>query len=172
MREWSQSRGDESAVGWGERSRVIKRVDTLVAMHAESALMESVVVGDPDPEIAALEATMRSAQLNGDTDALDQLIDEDLLFTGPDGTVGTKAQDLDAHRSGVVRFRSHQPEELRIRRLGDDVAIANLRARLSVEVAGKLVSGTFRYTRIWARGRAGQWRVVGGHVSELSESPA
>lgn len=118
-----------------------------------------------DQEIAECERQLRSAQLAADIAALDRLIADELLFTGPDGQLATKAQDLDAHRSGLVRFREHEPEELRIRHVGANVAIVALRARLAVEVAGTLVRGTYRYTRIWAREDGAPWRVVGGHVS-------
>jgi hypothetical protein len=120
----------------------------------------------PDREIASLEAQLRQAQLDADVDTLDALISERLLFTGPDGQLATKAQDLDAHRSGLVRFREHVPEDLRARRVGDDVAITALKARLVVEVAGEIHRGTFRYTRVWAR-EGGAWRIVGGHVSAV-----
>ena len=130
--------------------------------------LEAVLVGAGDAEIVALEAALRAAQLAADVPALARLISDDLLFTGPDGQLGTKAQDLEAHESGVVRFRSHVPEELRIRRVGADVVVTALRARLDVEVAGTVVRGTYRYTRVWAREGDGQWRVVGGHVSEVA----
>ena len=119
-----------------------------------------------DSEIPALEAKLRQAQLDADVATLDALISENLLFTGPDGQLATKAQDLEAHRSGVVRFREHEPEDLQVRRIGDDVAIAALRTRLAVEVAGEVHRGTFRYTRVWAR-EDGGWRVAGGHVSRV-----
>src|SRR5688572_30586407 len=128
------------------------------------ARVRNVLVGPDDAEIVALEADIRRAQLDADAGALDRLISEDLLFTGPDGQLGTKAQDLAAHRSGVVRIREHEPLELRIRRIGSNVAIVALRARMAVEVNGSMVRGTFRYTRIWAR-EDGTWRVAGGHVA-------
>ena len=129
--------------------------------------MNTAFVGAPDAEIVALEARLRAAQLSADVAALDELIDDVLLFTGPDGQLGTKAQDLAAHGSGAVRFREHEPEELRVRRIGRDVAVVALRARLAVEVAGRLVRGTYRYTRVWSHGKDGAWRVAGGHVSEV-----
>jgi len=135
--------------------------------HADVAIMEVALIGDPDPEIVAIEAQLRSAQLSADTNTLDQLISDDLLFTGPDGHLANKAQDLDSHSSGAVRFREHEPEELRVRRIGSTVAISALRARLAVEVAGKVVHGVYRYTRVWSR-EDGQWQVVGGHVSEVT----
>jgi ketosteroid isomerase-like protein len=131
------------------------------------ALMQAVVTGAFDPDIVACEARIRAAQLAADVVALDALIADELLFTGPDGQLGTKAQDLEAHGSGLVRFRRHEPEELRMRRVGRDVVVTALRARLAVEVAGTLVEGTMRYTRVWAR-EGGAWRVVGGHVSAVS----
>jgi ketosteroid isomerase-like protein len=140
---------------------------SIARMHdIDLPRMAAALVGEADDEIVELEARMRSAQLNADVVALDALISDDLLFTGPDGQVGSKAQDLEAHRSGIVRFREHEPEELRVRRVGSDLAIVALRARLAVEVAGTLIRGTHRYTRVWAR-EAGAWQVVGGHVSAV-----
>ena len=129
--------------------------------------MTAALVGAPDPEIVVLEARLRDAQLGADVRALDALIADALLFTGPDGLLGTKAQDLAAHASGAVRFRAHEPEELRVRRVGPAVAVTALRARLAVEVGGTLVGGTYRYTRVWARERGAPWRVVAGHVSAV-----
>jgi ketosteroid isomerase-like protein len=129
--------------------------------------MEAVLVGAADPEIVALETRIRLAQLGADVATLNDLIADTLLFTGPDGQLGTKAQDLAAHGSGAVRFVRHEPEELRIQRVRDGVALVALRARLAVEVGGRLVSGTYRYTRVWARDGDQPWRVVGGHVSEV-----
>lgn len=136
----------------------------------DTSLLRSVLVGEADrlvDEILICEADVRAAQLSADTAALERLIAEELLFTGPDGELGTKAQDLEAHGSGLVRFRAHEPEELRVRRVREDVVISALRARLAVEVAGMQVQGTYRYTRVWAREKGGPWQVVGGHVSEV-----
>jgi ketosteroid isomerase-like protein len=127
--------------------------------------VENVLVGTADPEIVALEARLRAAQLSADLNTLDNLIADDLLFTGPNGQLGTKVQDIEAYRSGSVEFKEHIPEELRIRRVGTDTAISSLRAKLAVNVAGNLSRGTYRYTRIWAREGGSTWRVVGGHVS-------
>jgi ketosteroid isomerase-like protein len=119
-----------------------------------------------DAEIEAVEAALRSAQLTADVAALDALIDDDLLFTGPNGELATKADDLAAHRSGLVRFTAHEPQELRMRQVGNDVVVVALRAHLTVVVAGQPISGTYRYTRVWARTN-GRWRIVAGHVSEV-----
>ena len=135
---------------------------------SDLSALEQVLVGNPDEEIVTLEARIRAAQLRADLTALDDLISDNLLFTGPDGQLGTKEQDIEAYRSGIVKFMAHVPEELRIRRIGADVAISSLRAQLTVDVAGNLSRGTYRYTRVWAREDGRAWRVVGGHVSLIS----
>lgn len=135
---------------------------------ADAAAMKKVLVGSADDEIVEREAELRAAQLNADVSALEQLIADELLFTGPDGQLGSKAEDLELHGSGAVRFRAYDPEELRVRRIGADVVIAALRARLAVEVNGKLISGTYRYTRVWMREHGRAWRVAGGHVSPVA----
>lgn len=136
-------------------------------MPSDLALLSAVLVGPSDTELVELEARLRDAQLTADVATLDALIADNLLFAGPDGELATKKQDLDAHASGAVRFREHHPEELRVRRIGTDVAVTSLRARLAVEVANNLTRGTYRYTRVWAREANGPWRVVGGHVSPV-----
>jgi len=130
--------------------------------------MRGAYAGEVTPVVAELleaEATLRSAQLAADTALLDALLEDDLLFTGPDGQLATKAQDIEAHRSGVVRFREHHPEELRMRMVGDAAAITALRTRIVVDVAGQTRRETVRYTRMWRKSRSGEWRVAGGHVS-------
>lgn len=138
-------------------------------MREDLAALRNVLVGPDDAEIVALEADIRRAQLGADVGALDRLISDDLLFTGPDGRLGTKAQDLAAHRSGAVRIREHEPLELRVRRIGSNAAIVALETRMAVEVNGSLVRGTFRYTRVWAHEHGG-WRVAGGHVASSPET--
>ena len=136
--------------------------------------MADVLVGQTDEhamDVVMHEDLLRAAQLAADTNALDRLIAADLLFTGPDGELATKEQDLRAHASGVVRFRDHEPIELRIRMVTPTLALAALKARLGVEVAGVLHTGTFRYTRLWQHGDNGSWQVVGGHVSAVTATP-
>jgi len=134
----------------------------------DSDLMRAVLVGPPDDEILILETRLRSAQMRAAVEELDALLSDDLLFSGPTGTLATKQEDLSAYATGAIRFLAHLPEELRVRRIGRSTALVSLRAQLSVEVSGRVVSGAYRYTRVWAQENAGNWKVVGGHVSALA----
>ncbi|HVE33312.1 MAG TPA: nuclear transport factor 2 family protein [Gemmatimonadaceae bacterium] len=140
-------------------------------MASDVEPVSAALVGESDAEIVSLEIRLRSAQLRADVAELDALIDENLLFVGPDGRLATKAEDLAAHSSGTVRFREHVPETLHVRRIGSDVAVTSLRARLVVDVRGAVSRGTYNYTRVWARVGDPFWRVVAGQVSAVPEAP-
>jgi hypothetical protein len=77
--------------------------------------------------------------------------------------LATKAEDLAAYRDGVMQVSSHEPEELHVRRVGNDVAVTALRTRMTGSFRGTNFSVIARYTRVWAR-QAGAWRVVAGQV--------
>lgn len=117
--------------------------------------------------IQQLEAELRAAQLSGDVNALDRLIDDALLFTGPDGSLATKADDLALHRSGAVRFSTHEPSDFQWHAVTSDVVVVALRTRLAGFFHGHSFADDYRYTRVWAR-RDDAWRVVAGHVSAVA----
>jgi ketosteroid isomerase-like protein len=115
--------------------------------------------------LRAREDELRRAQLTGDVAALDRLVDDALVFTGPDGAVYGKADDLDAHRQGWVRITSLDPSEERIQRFGS-IAVVSVRMEMAGAFKGTPFAGPFRYTRVWREGPDG-WRIVAGHVSAV-----
>ena len=126
------------------------------------------VAPDPDPSSAALRAAedaLRAAQLAGDAAALDRLVDDALVFTGPDGLVYGKADDLSAHREGWVRIARLEPSEERVQRLGS-VAVVSVRMEMAGAFRGEAFAGSYRYTRVWCEREDG-WRVVAGHVGAV-----
>lgn len=118
-----------------------------------------------DAALHAAEAALRRAQLAGDAAALERLVDDALVFTGPDGLLYGKQDDLDAHRNGWVRITRLEPSEERVLRL-DDVAVLSVRMDMAGTFKGAPFAGTFRYTRVWCA-RPDGWRVVAGHVSAV-----
>ena len=110
-------------------------------------------------------AALRRAQLAGDVAELDRLLDDELVFTGPDGGIYSKADDLDAYRAGMVSIAQLDASDERIQRFGD-IAVVSVRMDMSGSFKGEAFSGPFRYTRIWCA-RPGGWRIVAGHVSAV-----
>jgi hypothetical protein len=121
---------------------------------------------DADESLLASEAALRRAQLAGDVAELDRLVDDDLAFTGPDGAVYSKADDLEAHRAGWVRIQRLEPSDERVQRFGN-VAVITVRMEMAGSFRGESFAGPFRYTRVWCARPTG-WRVVAGHVSAVA----
>ena len=108
-----------------------------------------------------LLAAMKSSHVQ----KLDELLHDDLLFVVPDGSVITKAMDLEAHRSGkmVIEKLVRQIEEIRL--FGDTALVT-----LTLDTKGKMldqpIEGKFRYLRVWKL-FDGQWKVMGGSCTAI-----
>jgi ketosteroid isomerase-like protein len=116
-------------------------------------------------EIRQMEERLRSAVLSGNVVELDALIDDRLLFVGPDGGVYSKADDLELHRSGAERITRFDLEEVLIE-LHGATAIAIVQANLAGVFKGQAFDGHYRYIRTWLR-KEQSWRIVAGSVCAL-----
>jgi len=110
------------------------------------------------------EDTLRTAMLSGDVEALDRLLDDDLLFVAPNGELARKSDDLDNYRSGNQSIHEHVPRDLFIALHGEDIAISSVVVELAGQLRGEAFAGTFRYTRTWRRVASGAWRIIAGAV--------
>ena len=119
-----------------------------------------------EAEIVAREDALLRAITTNDVAQLYDLLHDDLLFNGPDGQTGTKAQDLANYRSGGIQLRRAEASERLIRAIGDDAVVA-VTVTLEGSYLGVQVDGRYRYLRVWQR-TGGTWRVIGGSVVALA----
>lgn len=113
--------------------------------------------------IRALEERLWKAQLSADVAALDDLIAQDLLFTGLGGSLETKAADLEQHRTGALKITKLEPLDVRVRVIPGG-AITSVKMDASAVIGGKTTSAVLRYTRVWIS-EGGRWQIAGGHMS-------
>lgn len=116
--------------------------------------------------VVELEEQLERAMRASDVQALDELLADDLLFTNHQGMVVTKQEDLDVHRSGLLKLDSIVASDRRIRLLGP-VAIVAVRVQLAGRYANDSFEGAFRYTRVWAL-QGARWRIVAAHASAVA----
>ncbi len=116
-----------------------------------------------DDEILACEAQLRQAQLTGDVATLDRLLDDALVFTNYDGTLASKSDDLEMHRSGRLRITRMDPSDQHLLSLGETSVVSVLMNAEAI-VDGASVTAALRYTRVWHKRPEG-WRLVAGHMS-------
>lgn len=119
-----------------------------------------------DDPILMREAELRAAMMTNDVEALDRLLDDDLVFTALDGSVVGKQEDLEAHRARRLRLTRMEPTDVRVVRCGTTVVV-NVEVDHEGTWDGTPVGGRLRYTRVWCE-RPGGWRIVAGHMSAVS----
>ncbi|WP_087691492.1 nuclear transport factor 2 family protein [Pandoraea sp. PE-S2R-1] len=115
--------------------------------------------------ITALEAELRAAMLASDVAALERLLDDDLVFTTPDGRVLTKQEDLTVHRDGQLHLKQLDFFDTQIRRI-DTLYLTTTKATLAGQYGTMTFDGTFAYTRLW-RPHGATWRVIAGQAAKI-----
>jgi ketosteroid isomerase-like protein len=121
-------------------------------------------MGAAEDSLREAERELQSAMLAGDVGALERLIDDRVIATGPDGRRFTKTQDLETHRSGTLVIHDLTEVEISVLVAGDTGVTAVLLA-LAGTHEGEDFTARMRYTRTWVRHGADHWRVLAAHVS-------
>jgi hypothetical protein len=113
--------------------------------------------------LKAADRRLQAAQLAADADALDQLLDDRLIFTGPDGRLYSKHDDLELQllRATAVDRGDRGGTD---RRLVGDTGVTWFRGRLAGRFTGEEFTAHVRYTRTWINTVMG-WRLLAAHVS-------
>ncbi|SDO21022.1 nuclear transport factor 2 family protein [Geodermatophilus sp. DSM 45219] len=114
------------------------------------------------------ERRLQASQLASDVEALTDLLDDALLFTGPDGSLFTKDDDLDAHRSRQQVLSRVEESELQALVVGS-TGVTWFLGTLEGTVGGQPFAARMRYTRTWVSDHRGGWRIIAAHASAVNE---
>jgi hypothetical protein len=117
-------------------------------------------------ELRTAERALQAAQLASDVATLDRLIDDRLVFTGPDGRLYSKADDLRLHGTGEQKMTRVDEEDLTVLVVGNTGVTCFLGTVAGV-LSGAEFTAHVRYTRTWTHDDAHGWRLVAGHVSAV-----
>jgi ketosteroid isomerase-like protein len=119
--------------------------------------------------LRAAERRLQAAQLASDVDALDGLIDDSALFTGPDGSVLSKRDDLQAHSSGYQVMSRVDEEDLRVL-VTARTGVTWFLGTLEGTFGGERLTARMRYTRTWTHDDQAGWRVIAAHATLVAGS--
>ena len=142
---------------------------------ANSANSANNATTAPAADAAAIETEIKklandgvASILKGDTAAVEKLWNDNYVFIAQDGTVTTKAQRIDAMKSGQSKLESLTYDEMSVRSNPEGTgAILIGRATVKGTNMGKPVDGQMRFTQVWAKTKDG-WRQVSGQVTAIS----
>ncbi len=119
---------------------------------------------DRESSLRAAEQRLQAAQLRSDVARLDALVDERLVFTGPDGRLYGKQDDLDVHATGRQVMSKVEQQDLRVIVAGE-VGVTCFYGRLEGSLDGEPFAAQLRYTRTWLYDDDRGWQLLAGHAS-------
>jgi hypothetical protein len=122
---------------------------------------------DHTESLRTAERRLQAAQLASDIGALTELLDDALRFTGPDGVLYSKQDDLDGHKSGQQVLTRVEEEDLQVLATGH-TGVTWFLGTLEGTVGGQPLLARMRYTRTWVHDQAG-WRIIAAHASFLAD---
>ena len=105
-------------------------------------------------EILELENRRIEAMTKGDTQALEGILADDLIYTHTTARLDTKASFIESIKSGRTNYKSVERKDVEVRQLGD-TAVVTGHAKFHVG------DNTFeaRFTDVYAK-RNGAWQMV------------
>jgi ketosteroid isomerase-like protein len=110
-------------------------------------------------QIEQLEGRWQQAMLTDDVTAMDKLLSEDYLGVTAGGDLVTKNQQLDRMRNRQVVVTKLDTSEIKLKLIGQ-IAIVTSLAQIEAVADGRVVSGMYRYTRIYQRLPTGIWKIT------------
>lgn len=119
-------------------------------------------------EIDHLEDDWRNAVLTKNVAAMDALLSDDYMAITARGMLQSKDETLASLRNGAVRIKSIQFSDRKVRFYGT-TALVTSRADVTGSAPEGDISGSYRYTHVYARDDKGAWRIVSFEASRIRE---
>ena len=110
-------------------------------------------------EIVSMEAEWREAQLAENIPEMDHLLADEFLGITAGGQVVTKAQQLERMRSRQIEIKRLDVSDTKIKISGKLAVVTSL-AKLEGTSEGQVLSGSFRYTRVYQRAPGQGWLIT------------
>ncbi len=120
-------------------------------------------------EIDQLEDRWRDAALSGNLSAMQALLADDYIGITPNGSLQSKEDTIAVLRGGAIHFKSIEISDRKVRIYGS-AALVTSRAEITGTGPSGDFSGSYRYTRVYARSPDGLWQVVSFEASRIRSS--
>ena len=121
-----------------------------------------------EEEVRAAIEQYRTALVKRDTTALEKIWADDYTFINASGAVLTKAERLANAKSGATKLGTIESDpNMKIRFYGGDVAIAISRVTIKGQYSGKVTSGQFQSSIVFAKTPSG-WQLVSNQITPVT----
>lgn len=158
--DWRTKRRPSLIAGWS--------VLVVFTLATSVSAMPRAEKHETRHEIERLEDTWRNAILHGNVSAMDALLAPDYMAISPTGILQSKEQTIANLRAGNVHFTALELSDRKIRLYGT-TALVTSRAEVTGNGPDGVISGSYRYTRVYVKDPRGVWRIVSFEASRIRE---
>lgn len=125
-----------------------------------------------EADLKKMTTDMAASLTKNDIAAMEKIYGENYMFVGPDGTVSTRAQRIEAMKTGDTKYESINYDDISVRSNPEGTgAIVISRVNVKGKNMGKAVDGLYRVTHIWSKTKDG-WRMVNGQTTPMTATAA
>jgi len=136
----------------------------LVALCASA----SALAGEVEQAVLAAQDRRIALTVAGDLAGLGAAMSDDLTWTHSNANVETKAEFLEAIRSGKYRYKSMTFDDRRVRLHGDSTAIVSGTCRVQVTSGGREIDIKLRFTELYVKS-GGAWKMALWHSTRVPD---
>jgi ketosteroid isomerase-like protein len=122
-------------------------------------------------EIDQLEEAWRKAVLAGDYAVMGDLLADDYIAIGANGTLHSKEETLTRMRSGRRHITDIELSDSKVRFYGATALVTSFAHVTGINADGEAI-GDFRYTRVYVRNAQGMWKIVSFEASRIRQPGA
>jgi len=123
--------------------------------------------GNAEQQIKTLGEQLNAANLKGDTSFLEKVLADDYTGVRGDGSVLTKAQEIEKYKSGAIKYETNDVQDLKIRVYGHTAVSTSLSSSKNIR-DGQQHIGTTRSIRVWVK-QKGTWKCVAYQTTRVSQ---
>ena len=109
-------------------------------------------------DIQSVEDMWLAAVKGGDSDALGNLLADDLVYTHSTGTVDTKTDYMTKLKSGEQKYASMEYSDMKVRKYGN-TAVVNAQIHMTGATKGVPFDNRMYVVHVWVKQGAG-WKLV------------
>jgi hypothetical protein len=120
-------------------------------------------------EETTFEKEWSDSEVRGDRGTLDTMLTDQFVGVGPRGFVLTKADWLDRHASGDLKYRSIDVEDIEVHPYGDAVLVTSVQSQ-DGSYQSHDIKGSFRTSQLMVRDD-GHWRLASIQYSPIAGAP-
>ena len=120
-------------------------------------------------EVTKFEKEWSDAEVRGDRKALEAILTDQFVGVGPRGFVLTRAEWLDRHASGDLKYRSIDVDEIEVHPYGDAVLVTSVQSQ-DGSYQSHDIKGSFRTSQLMVRD-GDHWRLASIQYSPIAGAP-